>query len=202
MATPPTPTLPDPQLAAAALAAQRALDAFERGLLDRTYRGTSGNIVAVSDGTGVITSLVVPAARIPSTGPDLGLAEAIRQALHGALGTLRSGTNQDLDAAVPVIPSTIGQHPRSIGDKVSTLLHAPWTGTAAAGQVSVTVALDWTPMAVVIAGPFYRSPDRLQLGERVREAANAALATSRRELVCAAAALAHPSHHSVRRVPP
>ena len=183
------PTLPNPQLAEAARVAQRALDRFERDLLDVAYRGQVLDIVAVADGRGTIVSLVVPAARIPPPGgTNADLPNWIRGALHTALGEVRARTNQTLDRRRPTLPRP-DPTPASIADRVATLLHAPYIGTSADGKIVVTLALDWTPL-VTIADAFYSTPDRLLLGERVREAANIALTRSREEQVCAAAGLA------------
>jgi hypothetical protein len=183
------PTLPDPQLAEAARVARRALDRYERGLVDITYRGQVLDIVVVADGLGSIVSVVVPAARIPAPGgTDASLPVWINGALHTALGEVRARTNQSLDQARPALPRT-GPLPASIAHRVRTLLHDPYTGTAAGGTIVVTLAVDWTP-SVAIANAFYSTPERLLLGDRVRDAANIALDRARQEQVCAAAGLA------------
>lgn len=184
-----TPNLPNPQLAEAARVAQRALDRFERDLLDTTYRGQVLDIIAVADGTGHIVSLVVPAARIPQPGgTGVILPIWIGAALHLALGQVRSLTNQTLDQRRPALPHA-DPCPPSIAHRVRTLLHDPYTGTSAEGKIVVTLALDLTPL-VTIDAAFYSTPDRLLLGERVREAANIALSRLREEQTCAAAGLA------------
>jgi len=185
------PNLPNPQLAETARLGLRKLARLEDSLLDLAFEGRVLDIVAVANGHGTITSLVVPAARIPSTNvPDLSLAEWIRQALDSALGDVRRVSNDAVEANRPSLPNTGGPKPPSIADKAQGYLHDPYTGTSAGGQIAVTVTLDWRPSSVTIAGSFYTSPDRLQLGERVREAANVALATARHEFDCAAAGLA------------
>ena len=63
------------------------------------------------------------------------------------------------------------------------------TCASAQSQVRVTLAPSWVPTEVV-AGSFYTSPDRLLLGDRVREAANLAATSALHDLERAAPALA------------
>jgi len=191
------PTLPNNQLAEAARVAQRVLDRFERGLLDVTFEGRipGVNIAAVSDGRGHITSLSVAPALIPlSGGPQaVQLAEWLRQTLQLALAAATDHAHQVLQRKLPSLPGTQGQHPNEISGLAKQFLSDAYTGTSAQGQVSVTISLGQSlvPTAVTIANAFYASAERLSLGERVREAANAALTSARDALECAAAGLAH-----------
>ena len=73
-----------------------------------------------------------------------------------------------LNANLPRLPGTDGMHPAEISGLVRSHIHDPYTGTSAQGQVRVTLALSWVP-TMTVAGSFYTSPDRLLLGDRVRE---------------------------------
>jgi DNA-binding protein YbaB len=187
------PTLPNPQLAATARAIQRALDRIERGLLDVTFEGrvTGVDVVTIVDGRGHVVSLTVAPALIPSSGgsqADL-VVERIRQTLDIALAAAKLHGVQQL-ATPPTLPNTGGQHPGERSGDVGGLVHDPHVGTAAQGQIEVRISLDMVPRAVTVAAAFFRSPDRLLLGDRVREAANIALTSLREEIVCASGGLA------------
>jgi DNA-binding protein YbaB len=190
-----TPHLPDPALAEAARAALRQLDRFERGLLDVTFEGKIPgiDIIAKADGRGAITSLSIAAALIPSSGgvPQAALLPVwTTAALNIALAQAKIYANHELNQNLPALPGAPGGHPGSISGPASAFLSEVYTGTAADGQVEVSVHWSWIVTGMNIAGSFYASTDRLALPERIKEAANIALAKARDDLDCAAAKLA------------
>jgi DNA-binding protein YbaB len=190
-----TPNLPDPALVEAARAALRQLDRLERGLLDVTFEGKipGVDIVARSDGHGAITSLSIAAAVIPSSGkvPQATLLPVwTTAALNIALSQAKIHANHALNQGLPSLPSTPGGHPGSISGPASAFLSDIYTGAVANGQVEVSVHWSWIVTGMKIADSFYESAERLSLPERIKEAANIALAKARDAVECAAAQLA------------
>jgi hypothetical protein len=180
----PPPTLPNLPLAETARVGLRKLARYEESLLHVSFEGRVTDFVATVNGRGDVTSLVVPAAQVPTTGGS-AVIEWIRQALASALGLAIVHANDRLRQQMPVLDDAGPPHRPDLSRHARHLIHDPYTGTSSQGRVQVTMSLSWVP-TFSVANAFYTSPDRPFLGDRLREAANIAMASMRGELDCAA----------------